>query len=57
MPALGRRYRVVAVDLRGMGESAKPADGYDKKTMARDVHDGGAGSPGHNRPGNRLTAP
>lgn len=37
MPALAREYRVVVVDLRGMGESAKPEAGYDKKTMARDV--------------------
>ncbi|SDY12670.1 Pimeloyl-ACP methyl ester carboxylesterase [Amycolatopsis xylanica] len=37
MPALARRYRVIAVDLRGMGGSAKPAGGYDKKTMARDI--------------------
>jgi pimeloyl-ACP methyl ester carboxylesterase len=39
MPALAQRYRVIAVDLRGMGESDKPADGYDKKTMASDVHE------------------
>ncbi|MER5319385.1 alpha/beta fold hydrolase [Streptosporangium roseum] len=39
MPALARRYRVIAVDLRGMGSSSKPADGYDKKTMARDIHE------------------
>ncbi|MFI6576169.1 alpha/beta fold hydrolase [Nocardiopsis sp. NPDC050513] len=38
MPALARRHRVIAVDLRGMGGSAKPADGYDKKTMADDIH-------------------
>ncbi|MGW7115014.1 alpha/beta fold hydrolase [Streptomyces xanthophaeus] len=38
MPALARRYRVIAVDLRGMGGSAKPDGGYDKKTMAADVH-------------------
>ncbi|MFD7655459.1 alpha/beta fold hydrolase [Actinosynnema sp. NPDC059797] len=37
MPALARRHRVVAVDIRGMGGSATPAGGYDKKTMARDV--------------------
>lgn len=37
MPALARRRRVIALDLRGMGGSAKPADGYDKRTMARDV--------------------
>ncbi|WP_131737452.1 alpha/beta fold hydrolase [Actinomadura roseirufa] len=37
MPRLAREYRVIAVDLRGMGGSAKPAGGYDKKTMARDI--------------------
>ncbi|MFD7260970.1 alpha/beta fold hydrolase [Streptomyces sp. NPDC059874] len=37
MPALARRYRVIAVDLRGMGGSAKPEGGYDKKTMAADI--------------------
>jgi pimeloyl-ACP methyl ester carboxylesterase len=38
MPALAARYTVIAVDLRGMGGSSRPADGYDKKTMAADVH-------------------
>lgn len=37
LPALAERYRVIAVDLRGMGGSARPAGGYDKKTMARDI--------------------
>lgn len=37
MPQLAASHRVVAVDLRGMGGSAKPADGYDKKTMASDI--------------------
>lgn len=39
MPALARRHRVIAVDLRGMGGSSKPAGGYDKKTMARDIRE------------------
>jgi pimeloyl-ACP methyl ester carboxylesterase len=38
MPALAERYRVIAVDLRGMGTSGKPRGGYDKKTMAEDVY-------------------
>jgi len=37
MPILAQRYRVIAVDLRGMNLSGKPPSGYDKKTMARDV--------------------
>jgi pimeloyl-ACP methyl ester carboxylesterase len=37
MPALAARYRVIAVDLRGMGGSGKPRGGFDKKTMAKDV--------------------
>jgi pimeloyl-ACP methyl ester carboxylesterase len=38
MPALAKRHTVIAVDLRGMGASSRPQDGYDKKTLARDVH-------------------
>lgn len=30
-------YRAIAVDLRGSGHSSKPPDGYDKKTVARDL--------------------
>ncbi|MDQ3790524.1 MAG: alpha/beta hydrolase [Actinomycetota bacterium] len=37
MPALARQRRVITVDLRGMGASAKPEAGYDKKTMAADI--------------------
>src|ERR1700736_5094596 len=37
MPALAEPRRVIAVDLRGMGGSDKPAGGYDKKTMAAGV--------------------
>jgi pimeloyl-ACP methyl ester carboxylesterase len=38
MPELARHFRVIAVDLRGMNSSGKPASGYDKKTMATDVY-------------------
>ncbi|GAA6029212.1 hypothetical protein JCM8097_003571 [Rhodosporidiobolus ruineniae] len=34
--ALG--YRVIAVDYRGAGDSNHPQTGFDKKTMARDLH-------------------
>lgn len=35
---LAEKYRVVVVDIRGMGSSEKPASGYDKKTMAEDIY-------------------
>ncbi|AGZ40678.1 alpha/beta fold hydrolase [Actinoplanes friuliensis] len=38
MPALARHYTVIAPDLRGAGKSDAPAGGYDKKTMAADIH-------------------
>jgi len=37
MPALAARYRVIAPDLRGLGDSSRPVGGYDKKTLARDI--------------------
>jgi haloacetate dehalogenase len=37
-PALLDRYTVVCPDLRGYGDSDKPRAGYDKRTMARDIH-------------------
>jgi pimeloyl-ACP methyl ester carboxylesterase len=38
MPSLAERYRVIAVDLPGIGGSAKPVSGYDKKSMAQDIY-------------------
>jgi pimeloyl-ACP methyl ester carboxylesterase len=38
-PALSKKYRVILVDIRGMGSSEKPKDGYDKKTMAKDIYE------------------
>jgi haloacetate dehalogenase len=38
-PRLADQYTVVCPDLRGYGDSDKPRDGYDKKTMARDMHE------------------
>src|SRR5215831_17653326 len=38
MTALGKTHRVVAPDLRGFGDTTKAQTGYDKKTMAQDVH-------------------
>jgi haloacetate dehalogenase len=39
IPELARRYRVIAPDLRGYGETDKPACGYDKRNMAKDVRE------------------
>lgn len=36
---LAQTYRVIVVDIRGMGTSGKPKSGYDKKTMASDIHE------------------
>ena len=35
---LARTHLVIAPDLRGFGTSDKPESGYDKKTMAADIH-------------------
>jgi pimeloyl-ACP methyl ester carboxylesterase len=37
IPELAKTHTVVAPDLRGFGQSSKPANGYDKKTMAQDI--------------------
>ena len=38
-PRLIDEFSVVCPDLRGYGDSDKPLGGYDKKTMARDMHE------------------
>ena len=38
MVELARSHKVIAPDLRGIDQSSKPNSGYDKKTMAQDIH-------------------
>ena len=38
MPKLAGTHVVIAPDLRGAGQSSKPDGGYDKKTLAQDIH-------------------
>lgn len=38
LPALAEHYRVIAPDLRGLGDSSKPQGGYDTHTAAEDIH-------------------
>jgi pimeloyl-ACP methyl ester carboxylesterase len=38
IPKLSDRRTVIAPDLRGAGSSSKPDSGYDKKTLAQDIH-------------------
>jgi pimeloyl-ACP methyl ester carboxylesterase len=38
MPALAEQYTVIVPDLRGSGGSDAPATGYDKATLAEDIH-------------------
>lgn len=37
IPPLSQHFRVIAPDLRGLGDSSRPATGFDKKTVAADV--------------------
>ena len=37
IPHLAKKYKVIAPDLRGLGDSSHPVGGYDKKTVANDV--------------------
>jgi pimeloyl-ACP methyl ester carboxylesterase len=35
----GKDFTIIAPDMRGLGDSSRPASGYDKKTMAADIHE------------------
>ena len=37
LPGLLKDYRVFAVDMRGLGDSSRPATGYDTRTVAQDI--------------------
>jgi pimeloyl-ACP methyl ester carboxylesterase len=37
MPLLADKYALVAVDMRGLGDSSCPSSGYDKVTVANDI--------------------
>ena len=39
MPVLAERHTVIAPDLRGCGASDRRSSGYDKRTVASDVHE------------------
>lgn len=39
MPILATKYHVIVVDFKGMGSSDKPINGYEKKNMAKDIHE------------------
>ncbi|WP_224010653.1 alpha/beta fold hydrolase [Paraburkholderia tropica] len=38
MPILGERYRIIAPDLPGQGDSDRPLDGYDTQSLATVLH-------------------
>ena len=37
IPGLAEHYRVIAPDLRGLGDFSRPVAGYEKKSLAHDV--------------------
>jgi len=39
MPMLAQHYTIVALDMRGLGDSDKPESGYDTRTVAEDVYE------------------
>ena len=38
MPLIAGHHPVIAPDLRGLGDSSRPAGGYDKRTVAEDIY-------------------
>lgn len=38
IPILAHQYTVIAPDMRGYGDSEHPEGGYDKRTVAEDIH-------------------
>jgi pimeloyl-ACP methyl ester carboxylesterase len=38
IPILAKHYTVIALDMRGLGDSDKPETGYDTRTIASDIH-------------------
>ena len=38
LPKLAEHFTVIAPDYRGAGDTSRPVGGYDKKTMAADIH-------------------
>ncbi|MDG2284575.1 MAG: alpha/beta hydrolase [Alphaproteobacteria bacterium] len=39
IPILAEKYLVIAPDMRGLGDSSRPTDGYDKRTVAADIRE------------------
>ena len=37
IPRLSGKHTVIAPDMRGLGDSSRPLEGYDKKTVANDI--------------------
>jgi pimeloyl-ACP methyl ester carboxylesterase len=35
----GKEFTIIAPDMRGLGDSSRPETGYDKKTIASDIHE------------------
>jgi pimeloyl-ACP methyl ester carboxylesterase len=35
----GKQFTIIAPDMRGLGDSSRPQSGYDKKTIANDIHE------------------